>query len=42
MELLQRIGSFHLLINKFVKNGIYEKDWCNIDDKYHIKSLDLE
>ncbi len=28
--------------NKFVKNGIYEKDWCNIDDKYHIKSLDLE
>ena len=28
--------------NKFVKSGVYEKDWCNFDDKYNIKNLSLE
>jgi len=28
--------------NRFVKNGFYEKDWCNFGDAYNIKELDLE
>ena len=28
--------------NKFVKSGVYEQDWCNLDDKYNIKNLSLE
>lgn len=27
---------------KFVNDGYYEIDWCNIDDKYCINSLDFE
>ena len=27
---------------KFVKNGVYEQDWCNFEDKYNIKILYLE
>ena len=27
---------------KFVKNGVYEKDWCNFEDKHNIKNLNLE
>lgn len=28
--------------NIFVKNGYYEKDWCNFEDKYKINNLSLE
>jgi len=28
--------------NKFVKIGVYEKDWCNFQDKYNINGLNLE
>ena len=28
--------------NKFVKNGVYENDWCNFEDKYKISSMNLE
>lgn len=28
--------------NKFVKNGMYEENWCNIQDKYLVKNMDLE
>lgn len=27
---------------KFVKDGYYELDWCNINDTHHIKNMDLE
>ena len=27
---------------KFVKNGYYANDWCNFDDKYKIKSMNIE
>lgn len=26
----------------FVKNGYYEIDWCNFEDKYNISNLDYE
>lgn len=25
--------------NNFVKNGYYDKDWCNFEDKYKISDL---
>ena len=28
--------------DKFVQNGFYEQDWCNIEDKYKISTLDYE
>ncbi len=28
--------------NKFVKNGVYENDWCNFEDKHKINSMNLE
>ena len=28
--------------NKFVKMGYYEKDWCNLEDKYKINEMDCE
>ena len=28
--------------NKFVKDGYYENDWCNFEDKYDINKLDYE
>ncbi len=28
--------------NNFVKNGYYEIDWCNFEDKYKILDLDYE
>ena len=28
--------------NKFVKNGYYETDWCNFEDKYKIADLNYE
>ena len=28
--------------NKFVTNNYYEKNWCNLDDKYEISNMDLE
>ena len=28
--------------NKYVKNGQYEENWCNFEDKYNINDLDLE
>ena len=28
--------------NKYVKDGFYERDWCNFDDKYNIEQLDYE
>ena len=28
--------------NNFVKNGYYETDWCNFEDKYKIADLDYE
>ena len=31
-------SSFH----KFVKEGYYAADWCNIDDRYQIENMDLE
>ena len=31
-------SSFH----KFVKNGYYEAEWCNMTDVYHIKNMDVE
>ena len=27
---------------KFVKNGLYENDWCNFDDKYKINNMNIE
>ena len=27
---------------KFVKNGHYEIDWCNFEDKYNIKDMNIE
>lgn len=27
---------------KFVHNGFYKIDWCNFEDKYKIKELNLE
>ena len=27
---------------KFVKNNYYDISWCNVDDKYNIKELNLE
>ena len=27
---------------KFVKNGYYEIDWCNFEDKYNIKDMNIE
>ena len=31
-------SSFH----KFVKNGYYEAEWCNMTDVYHVKNMDAE
>ena len=28
--------------NKYVKNGQYEENWCNLEDKYNINILELE
>ena len=28
--------------NKYVKDGFYERDWCNFEDKYNINNLDYE
>ena len=28
--------------NNFVKNGYYETDWCNFEDKYKIADSDYE
>lgn len=28
--------------NKYVKNGQYEENWCNFEDKYNINILELE
>ena len=33
-----KYSSFH----KFVKNNYYNINWCNVDDKYNIKELNLE
>ena len=33
-----KYSSFH----KFVKNGFYEPDWCNFDDKHNINQLNIE
>ena len=27
---------------KFVKNGYYDIDWCNFEDKYNIKNMNIE
>lgn len=27
---------------KFVKNGYYDEDWCNFNDKYDIINMDIE
>ena len=27
---------------KFVEQGMYDKNWCNFDDKYKINELDYE
>ena len=28
--------------NKFVKNKYYDESWCNFDDKYNIKNMNIE
>lgn len=28
--------------SKFVKNGLYDENWCNYDDKYNILNLEIE
>ena len=28
--------------NKFVKNGYYDKNWCNVNDRYNISDIDYE
>ncbi len=28
--------------NKYVKNGQYEENWCNLEDKYNINILEIE
>ena len=28
--------------NKFVKNGFYEENWCNFNDKYSINKMNIE
>ena len=33
-----KYSSFH----KFVKNGYYDIDWCNFEDKYNIKNMNIE
>lgn len=33
-----KYSSFH----KYVKNNIYEEDWCNFEDKNKIAWLDFE
>ena len=27
---------------KFVKSGLYENNWCNFEDKYNIKNMNIE
>ena len=33
-----KYSSFH----EYVKNGFYDEDWCNFEDKYKIKECDYE